>query len=78
VTQGCPVKDARLVIGNVIIKHKLCLSDEETGCQIQENPYLQYIVGLPGYQMKVPLHLHWLLHHYWVIQYLYQQQWEMY
>ena len=53
-TQGRPAKDARLVIGAVIIKHRLCLSDEETVQQIQENPYLQYFVGLPGYQMKVP------------------------
>jgi len=42
--QGRPTKDARLVIGAVIIKHKLCLSDEETVAQIQENPYLQYFV----------------------------------
>ena len=52
--QGRPAKDARLVIGAVIIKHKLCLSDEEAVLQIQENPYLQYFVGLPGYQMEVP------------------------
>ncbi len=52
--QGRPAKDARLVIGAVIIKHKLCLSDEETVQQIQENPYLQYFVGLPGYQMQAP------------------------
>ena len=32
-----PGKDARLVIGAVIIKHKLCFSDEETVVQIQEN-----------------------------------------
>ena len=30
VKQGRPAKDARLVIGAVIIKHKLCLSDQET------------------------------------------------
>jgi len=54
VTQGRPTKDARLVIGAVIIKHKLCLSDEETVAQIQENPYLQYFVGLAGYQMEAP------------------------
>jgi hypothetical protein len=53
-SQGRPAKDARLVIGAVIIKHKLCLSDEETVQQIQENPYLQYFVGLPGYQTQVP------------------------
>jgi IS5 family transposase len=52
--QGRPTKDARLVIGAVIIKHKLCLSDEETVAQIQENPYLQYFVGLTGYQMEAP------------------------
>jgi hypothetical protein len=52
--EGRPAKDARLVIGAVIIKHKLCLSDEETVAQIQENPYLQYFVGLPGYQMQAP------------------------
>jgi hypothetical protein len=52
--QGRPTKDARLVIGAVIIKHKLCLSDRETVAQIQENPYLQYFVGLPGYQKDAP------------------------
>ena len=54
VKEGRPAKDARLVIGAVIIKHKLCLSDEETVDQIQENPYLQYFVGLPGYQTEAP------------------------
>lgn len=53
-TQGRPTKDARLVIGAVIIKHKLCLSDEEAVAQIQENPYLQYFVGLAGYQREAP------------------------
>jgi hypothetical protein len=52
--RGRPLKDARLVIGAVIIKHKLCLSDVETVLQIQENPYLQYFVGLPGYQATAP------------------------
>lgn len=54
VSHGRPTKDARLVIGAVIIKHKLNLSDRETVAQIQENPYLQYFVGLPGYQMEAP------------------------
>jgi transposase, IS5 family len=53
-SQGRPLKDARLAIGAVIIKHKLCLSDRETVAQIQENPYLQYFVGLQGYQMAAP------------------------
>jgi hypothetical protein len=53
-SQGRPAKDARLVIGTVIIKHKLYLSAEETVQQIQENSYLHYFVGLPEYQMQVP------------------------
>lgn len=48
------MKEARLVIGAVIIKHKLCLSDMETVQQIQENPYLQFFVGLQGYQSAEP------------------------
>jgi len=51
---GRPAKDARMVIGAVIIKHKLCLSDVETVLQIQENPYMQYFVGLAGFQMEEP------------------------
>ena len=54
VRAGRPAKDARLVIGAVIIKHKLCLTDEETVRQIQENPYLQYFVGLKEYQKVEP------------------------
>lgn len=52
--RGRPMKDARLVIGAVIIKHKLCLSDVETVQQIQENPYMQFFVGLAGYQPSPP------------------------
>jgi transposase, IS5 family len=48
--RGRPAKNARLVIGAVIIKHKLNLSGEETVLQIQENPYLQYFVRLSRYQ----------------------------
>ncbi len=51
-TQGRPCQDARLVIGFLIIKHKLNLSDEETVLQIQENPYLQYFVGFAKYFAK--------------------------
>jgi len=54
VDQGRPAKPARLVIGAVIIKHKLCLSDEETVRQIQENPYLQYFLGFSGFKKEQP------------------------
>jgi len=51
---GRPTKPARLVIGAAIIKHKLCLSDQETIDQIQKNPYLQYFVGFNSFQTKAP------------------------
>lgn len=51
-SHGRPAKDARLVIGAVIIKHKLCLSDEEAIEQIKENLYFQYFVGLKMFQTK--------------------------
>ncbi len=51
---GAPSKDARIVIGALIIKHKLNLSDEETVLQIQENPYLQYFLGYSNYDDSVP------------------------
>lgn len=51
---GRPAKDSRLIVGAVIIKHKLKLSDKETVFLIQENPYLQYFYGLPGFQIEPP------------------------
>ncbi len=55
-TQGRPAKDARQVIAAVIIKHKLCLSDEETIAQIQENIYLQYFVGFKYVSVQTYFH----------------------
>jgi len=52
--EGRPSKPARLVIGAMIIKHKLNLSDEETVLQIQENPYLQYFCGYDTYIDTLP------------------------
>lgn len=45
-------RDARKILGSVIIKHMLKLSDEETINQIEENTYMQYFVGLPGFQSE--------------------------
>ena len=44
--RGAGNKPARMVIGAMIIKHKLNLSDEETIQIIRENPYMQYMCGL--------------------------------
>src|SRR5690625_6707740 len=42
----------RVVIGSLIIKHKLNLSDEETVMIIEENPYMQYFLGLDEFAPK--------------------------
>lgn len=46
---GAPSIDARIVIGSMIIKHKLKLDDRETIETIRENPYMQYFLGLSQY-----------------------------
>lgn len=46
---GAGNKPARMVVGALIVKHKLNLSDEETILAIQENPYMQYMLGLSEY-----------------------------
>ena len=51
---GRPGKQARLVIGALILKHKLEVSDEELTSQLTENPYLQFFVGLPRFQSDAP------------------------
>ena len=46
---GAGNKPARLVVGAMIVKHKLNLSDVETIEIIRENPFMQYLCGLPEY-----------------------------
>ena len=47
--RGAPSKDARLVLGSLIIKHMCNLSDQATIEMIQENIYMQYFVGLSSF-----------------------------
>lgn len=47
---GAGNKPARMVVGALIVKHMMNLSDEETILMIQENPYMQYLAGLTEYQ----------------------------
>ena len=42
-------KPLRLALGSCIIQAEYGFSDEETAHMIQENPYLQYFCGYPGY-----------------------------
>jgi hypothetical protein len=46
---GAPGIDARIVIGAMIIKHKLGLDDREAIETIRENPYIQFFLGLSQY-----------------------------
>ena len=43
-----------MALGSLIIQKTYDLPDRELVEQIQENPYYQYFIGLPGYQMEQP------------------------
>lgn len=51
---GNVAKPFRTALGSLILQAKLGCSDRELVQQITENPYLQYFIGLPGYQTKPP------------------------
>ena len=50
--RGAPTKDARMVLGVVIIKHMVKLDDIGVIEIIQENPFMQYFLGLKGFTQK--------------------------
>jgi hypothetical protein len=47
--RGAPTKDARLVLGVIIIKHSMKTDDSGVIEMIQENPYMQYFLGLEAF-----------------------------
>ena len=47
--KGNAAKPLRLALGACIIQAEYGFSDEETALMIQENTYLQYFCGYPGY-----------------------------
>ena len=51
---GNVAKPFRMALGALIIQTKFQYSDRELVEQITENPYLQYFIGLPGYQEEAP------------------------
>lgn len=51
---GNVAKPLRMALGSLIIQTKFQYSDRELVEQITENPYLQYFIGLPGYQEEPP------------------------
>lgn len=50
--KGAGNKPARMIIGAMIIKYKLNLSDAETIEIIRENPHMQYLCGLKEFTDK--------------------------
>ena len=53
-TEGRKPLNGRIVIGSVIIKHMLKLSDRETVQQIQENVFMQYFLGYSSFTNEAP------------------------
>ena len=51
---GNVAKPVRMALGALIIQTKFQYSDRELVEQITENPYLQYFIGLSGYQEEPP------------------------
>ena len=52
--KGVPAKPLRMAFGALLLQKHLGCSDRELVEQITENPYFQYFIGLPGYQMEPP------------------------
>ena len=59
---GAPAKQGRMAYGALIIKERLGVTDEETVEQIQENPYLQYFLGLHQYEDRRPFDPSMMVH----------------
>jgi IS5 family transposase len=61
--KGQRAVSVRMALGALIIQERMRLTDRELVEQIVENPYLQYFLGLAGYQDRSPFH-HSLLTHF--------------
>ncbi len=51
---GNPALSVRVALGSLIVKETLRLSDAETVAQIQENPYLQFFIGVESFRIEPP------------------------
>jgi len=52
----------RMGLGALIIQERMQLTDRETLASISENPYMQYFIGLAGFEMKPPFHHSMMTH----------------
>jgi len=51
---GGPIVPARTALGALLVKERLGLTDRETVDAIQENPYLQFFIGLEEFTLDRP------------------------
>jgi transposase, IS5 family len=49
-------------LGALLIQERMQLTDRETVDSISENPYMQYFIGLTGFEMKPPFHHSMMTH----------------
>ena len=53
-TTGTVEKPLRMALGALMIQKEYGFSDRTLVEQLQENPYFQYFIGLPGFQLEAP------------------------
>ena len=53
-TTGTVAKPLRMALGSLMIQKEYDFSDRALVEQLQENPYFQYFIGLPGFQLEAP------------------------
>ncbi len=53
-SRGAPAKPLRMMLGAMMIGDYLKCSDAETVRQIQENPYMQFFVGMTEFRQERP------------------------
>ena len=56
---GRPGISSRIAFGSLYIKAHCYLTDEETVTELQENPYMQYFVGLHEFHLETAVSILW-------------------
>jgi len=59
---GAPAKPFQMAFGAVYIQRRLGVTDRETVALITESPYLQFFIGLSGYQPSPPFDHSMMVH----------------
>jgi transposase, IS5 family len=61
-TTGAPAKSFRMAFGALYSQHRLGITDRETVDLIMESPYLQFFIGLSGFQYLKPFDSSMMVH----------------